>query len=586
MGSWEKTISSFLHTFRLDSIKRKILAFALLTTLIPSLTMGWQSYVNNKQSLQAKITHELGNVTSYTARELHLWLKGRFYDLRVFSSSYEVSENLEKIVSARPASKKGSKPVRRLKDYLRSVKEKFVYYEELMVVHPEAGVVATSADTVSPGKIRPQWLEQANRERIVLGKPYWDKALKKAVMIVIGPINSVQSRFLGFFAAKLNFHVIDQLLKNFSLGKTGQVYLINREGAMITSSRPISSGFMKTHLDPEALRTLLRNESVSLEYTDYLGEKVVGTLKSVPLLGWAIVAEISRKEAFSRILKIRDLTLLMVTGLLLGIGLIAYLLGLTIVRPLDRLTKGASKVADGNLDVNLPVIGRGEVGYMTEVFNYMVASLRQGRKELAAINRKLREKNKELKELSITDGLTGLYNRKHLMETLGREVIKAQRHEQRFSVLMIDIDHFKKYNDTYGHLAGDDVLSSMASIFHEIIRGMDFAARYGGEEFLVMLPETALDGAMDVAERIRARVAKEIFISNGKKVSVSVSIGVAEFPTDGDALESVINRADTALYKAKRHGRDQVVRAARKQARGKSGGAGRARSRVINQADS
>jgi len=98
LGSWEETISTFLDTFRLHSIKSKILVFALLATLIPSLTMGWLSYVQNKRSLTEKITEELRNVTSHTAREIDLWLKERFYDVRVFSSSYEVSENLEKIL--------------------------------------------------------------------------------------------------------------------------------------------------------------------------------------------------------------------------------------------------------------------------------------------------------------------------------------------------------------------------------------------------------------------------------------------------------------------------------------------------------
>jgi diguanylate cyclase (GGDEF)-like protein len=249
----------------------------------------------------------------------------------------------------------------------------------------------------------------------------------------------------------------------------------------------------------------------------------------------------------------------MVSGLLLGIGLTAYILGLTIVRPLDRLTKGAAKVAAGDLQVDLPVLSGGEVGYMTEVFNDMVARLHQGRDDLAAINNTLSERNRELAQLSVTDSLTGLYNRKHLMETLANEVARARRHKRPFSVLMIDIDHFKKHNDSFGHLAGDELLSKIASIFRESIRSVDYVARYGGEEFLVMLPETALTGGLESAERIRTRVAMETF-GNGSK-QITVSIGVAGFREHGDAPESIIVSADAALYQAKRRGRNRVVRA-------------------------
>ena len=565
MGSWEQIISSLLHVFRLDSIKRKILVFALSATLIPSLSMGWLSYVNNKRFLQAKITQELRSVTSHAAREIHLWLKERYYDVRVFSSSYEISENMEKILRTQAAPTGKAQALRRLKDYLKSVWGKYVDYEELLVVDLKAQVVATSADKARAVKIPPECLKQIKKDKVILGNAYWDEELKKAAMMIVNPIKATDGKFLGLFAAKLNFHAIDEILKSFTLGKTGQVFLITQDGTLIISSRSISLPFMKTRLTAKTAQDLFEKEAVSLEYTDYLNRKVVGTLKRVPLPHWAVVAEIESDEAFAQINRLRNLTLLIVSGLLLCIGLTASLLGLIIVRPLDRLTSGAAKVAAGNLEVDLPVVSGGEVGYMTEVFNYMVANLRHSQKELATINEALRVKNNELEELSITDGLTGLYNRKHLMDTLTREVRQAQRQNRPFSVLMMDIDHFKKYNDTFGHQAGDDVLVNMASTLKESTRNVDFAARYGGEEFLVLLPETGIEAALEVAQRIRTQVAEKTFGSGKKKVNITVSIGVAEFSQHGDTLESIIASADSALYKAKRLGRNRVVRAGHSQ---------------------
>jgi diguanylate cyclase (GGDEF)-like protein len=199
------------------------------------------------------------------------------------------------------------------------------------------------------------------------------------------------------------------------------------------------------------------------------------------------------------------------------------------------------------------VVDRSEVGYLTSVFNHMVVRLREARDALAA-------RNKELQELSITDGLTGLHNHKHLIETLEAEVARARRLQHQFSILMIDLDHFKRYNDTYGHLAGDQALARASALLKESIRAIDYAARYGGEEFLLLLHEVALDDAMRVAERVRQRIAREKF-GEGQPVSVTVSIGVAEFPGHGETALMLIAAADAALYEAKRSGRNRVVQA-------------------------
>jgi diguanylate cyclase (GGDEF)-like protein len=119
------------------------------------------------------------------------------------------------------------------------------------------------------------------------------------------------------------------------------------------------------------------------------------------------------------------------------------------------------------------------------------------------------------------------------------------------------VDHFKKYNDSFGHPAGDTVLARIAAILREATREVDHVSRYGGEEFLVMLPETGMPEALDISERIRARIGEEVF--HGRRMTVS--IGVAEFPLHGDTPEQVIAAADEALYEAKREGRDRVRRA-------------------------
>ncbi|MGH7605837.1 MAG: diguanylate cyclase, partial [Gemmatimonadales bacterium] len=227
----------------------------------------------------------------------------------------------------------------------------------------------------------------------------------------------------------------------------------------------------------------------------------------------------------------------------LGVGLVAFLVGSLITRPLERLTEAAARVAAGDLSVDLPVGASGEVGYLTRAFNTLVSRLRE------------KESQGELEKLSLTDSLTGLYNRRHLMGTLASEVQRSRRLRRSFSVLLADVDRFKQYNDTHGHLAGDAALVKIAEVFRKTTRQVDCVARYGGEEFVVMLLEANLATAVLVAERIRARVAEQD-LGAGK---LTVSVGVAEYPDGGDTPEELIATADAAMYRAKGAGRNQVV---------------------------
>jgi diguanylate cyclase (GGDEF)-like protein len=559
LASEKQPKAQFLQVSRLTSIKTKIIVFALLATIIPSVSMGWFSYVQNRKFLNDKIKQELRVATTQASRELDLWLKNQLYNVRVFSSSYVVLENLDKLLRKGNVRSENVVALRRLKDYLRSVREKIIDYQELMLLDLQGKIVATSATQNTTVRLPEKWLQRAQVNKYTIGDVYWDEVLAAGVVVITQPIRTANERLLGVMAAKINFRTIYKKLKIYVSEEIGELYLITREGFLLVSSQPISDKFLETKLAGVITRKLFVKKGEPQKYISYHGKKVVGALKMMSELDWGIVAEKERKKAYAQIVQLRNFTMALVLGLLLFIGLAAYLLGLTLVRPLDRLTRGAAKVAAGDLEVDVPVLSRGEVGYLTEVFNNMVTRLRQGREKLAAINETLRQKNEELHEISITDSLTALYNRKHLMETLDKEVARSERHKHTFALLVIDIDHFKEYNDTYGHLAGDEVLRRLAAVFKKSIRSCDYAARYGGEEFIVLLPEISAEDGVQAAERIRNQVAEKKFGSNKKPMVVTVSVGVAAYPKDGKDPESVIKKADGALYKAKEHGRNRVV---------------------------
>jgi two-component system cell cycle response regulator len=167
-------------------------------------------------------------------------------------------------------------------------------------------------------------------------------------------------------------------------------------------------------------------------------------------------------------------------------------------------------------------------------------------------------------EMAITDGLTGLHNRRYMESHLTTLVEQATTRAKPLALMILDIDHFKAINDTYGHDGGDDVLREFAVRLKKSIRGIDLACRYGGEEFVLVMPETSLDVARIVAERLRRGIAGESFSigKGGKRIDVTISIGLATLETKGEPIVDVLKRADVALYKAKSEGRNRVVAAA------------------------
>jgi len=171
----------------------------------------------------------------------------------------------------------------------------------------------------------------------------------------------------------------------------------------------------------------------------------------------------------------------------------------------------------------------------------------------------LKRTNELLLELSNTDHLTGLFNRRYLMDALAKEVQRSMRKGGNLSLIILDIDHFKKVNDQYGHLQGDLVLQKVAQLLQKELRNYDIAARYGGEEFIAVLPDAALEEAVFVANRMRTSVQSTKFSGELSQTSLTISLGVAQFSKESCTTEDeFIKRADDALYRAKANGRNRV----------------------------
>jgi diguanylate cyclase (GGDEF)-like protein len=547
LSSRDRAIADAFHFLRLDSVKYRILLFAVVATLLPALTTTWLFYAHNKRALAEKTTAELLNASAIVARESNLWLKERFYDVRVFSSSYEVSENLERI--ARTYSGTGTTARRRLESYLESVRGRFAHYEELTVFDLDSNVVASSGAGTKL-VIKRSWMSRLKKEGRVIGEVQLDEKLEKEVLPIVVAIKSSAGKLQGGLTAKLNLSALNTAVQEATFAETGQIHVLKQDGSVVTGAGAARGDLFESWLNSDTVDSLLDSRLSAIEYTNQRGNRVMGTVELIPGLDWMVLTEIAVADAFSQITELREQTVIFLCMLLVGIGFIAYVLGVSIARPLNRLTEGAARVAEGDLAVTISTDSRGELGYLTRVFNDMVGRLRVGREEL--------------ERLSITDSLTGLYNRMYLTENLAEHVAGTRESQCVFSILMIDVDHFKAYNDTYGHLAGDEVLVRLGAIMRSQVPSPGFVARYGGEEFFALLPDSDEKCAVKIAEEIRLATENEPFCDVPARARPTVSIGVAAFQGRDLTPEAIIAAADRALYQAKKKGRNRVARARRK----------------------
>ena len=532
-----------------------MLVFAVVATLVPTLvvTVVWSR--QSRRSIGDQIAQELRATSTQAAWEIDQWLSDRLRDLRVAATAYAVPENLARIQASG-----GGEALSRLREYLNSVRDRCPDCDALLVVDGRGRFVTGSGGRMSGVQFTQDRLNALKTSDALVGDAYWDIGLGKAAIGLAVPIRQADGKYVGALMAKINLRAAADVLQRLAPrdpngeggGGGADIYVMTEQGRLILRSRVSSAELMRTRIATDVVQALTDREGSRVEYKRADGRDVMGTLRRVAALRWAAVVEVPRAEAFRQ--AGGGGTGVLLIALLLAAALAAYV-GSLIVRPLQRLSGVAAKVAAGDTSVELPTGAGGEVGQLTQVFKNLVSRVRE------------REGQGELERLSVTDALTGLYNRRHLMGTLANEVQRSRRLRRTFSVLLADVDHFKQYNDTQGHLGGDAALVKIAEILRQTTRGVDSVARYGGEEFVVMLIEAPIATAAAVGERLRARVAAEDFGAG----RLTVSVGAAEYPTHGETPEELIGSADAAMYQAKNEGRDRVIVAGRRAEREKEG---------------
>jgi len=366
-------------------------------------------------------------------------------------------------------------------------------------------------------------------------------------------------RPLGLLVGVFRSTSIQRLLRSLENGMGESVLLVDGEGHVTHRAAGASEAIPIAELNAAGAAPIL-------DYVNTAGTHVLGSAIPLGLSDWYVAVESPFDVAFEPVVSVVKRIFVIDLCIILLFSFLAYKVTAAIVKPIEVLSDGARRIAQGQFDLEIPEPAtHDEIGLLTRTFNDMMRKLRRNQIqiesaniELTDRNNQLRQANEVLEQLSITDGLTKLHNHRFFQDHLTREIKRVQRVKKPLSMIIADIDDFKALNDRLGHAAGDELLRRIARLMNESIRDSDLLARYGGEEFVVLATDTDLTGAERLAEKIRVAIAESSFILDEslRPTRTTVSMGVAQY--DGNR-KRFFAAADRALYRAKAAGKNCVV---------------------------
>ena len=389
-------------------------------------------------------------------------------------------------------------------------------------------------------------------------------------------VSSYKSEFINL----VNTNDFKDNILSIKIGETGYMHVMNSSGDLII--HPKQEGVsIYNYTDTEGnyfIQEIIHKKNGSIIYPwknpgeeDYKDKIVI--YKYYEPMDWYLCSGVYIDEIVEPINQMKTRLFFVFCFIFSISALIALIYSKIILNPIKNLIKATEKVIRGDFNISINSKRNDEIGKLTNIFNDMIYRIKNYMEELRISNssleeinftleKKVEERTHQLELLSNQDGLTGLYNRRKMDEYLEQSWFKSLESKQPLSVLLVDIDHFKGYNDTYGHPAGDDCLKKVAQNIKEKLReDIDFVARYGGEEFIAILNNTNRDKAGFLAERVRKGIENLKITHASSEISnyITVSIGVCTlYQFSNKKLQTFIEMTDEALYKAKAEGRNQV----------------------------
>jgi len=518
--------------------------------------LGLLSFRQNEKLINDNVKRELRILARHASRELDAWLNQNIHEANSLTSARIIVGALSNAANLHNGHIKTSPEI--LTQYLRSLHKKLETIVELTVLDTNKQVLASSAKHYQLNTpFQSNWLTDKITHNPAISPPLLHDQFKTVIVSIALPIISYDDYILGQLVLTYDLKQIKSELKSSPKTFSGEIFLLDSDGnVLLTSHTDITEPLS---LDSSALDFLQNYPGEVITFQDFSQENVLGLAYKAKKLPITVVAGKHHQDVYATWIEQRDLFFILVGISILIVASIAMYLGHSIVTPLQKLIDATEQIVKGNLDIPIAEVKqKDEVGMLARMFNVMTEKLRQSQSKILAANKAMQQKNQLLEKLSITDGLTGLYNRNKLNLIIKDQLLRFKRNERPFSVLMIDVDHFKELNDKLGHVVGDEILAAVAKNLMQSIRSIDFAARYGGDEFIIILTETTVQDALITAERIRSQTSEIECKTINESIEVTLSIGVIQSESKDSSPTTVISRVDHALYEAKRAGRNQA----------------------------
>lgn len=511
------------------SIKTKIVVVLALLIVLPVAVLGHLSYNRARSVMVAEMTEDVVAAIENA---------GNIIIDRYVGEAERALELFAEDATSLMATKEGSPDIPRKlwRSYLALNPEKWWLY----FATADGGIQSVPQWRIAQGydpRTRP-WYRSAvgAAGRVVWTDPYLDAVSDEPVIAVVKAVSGGGTAS-GVIGLETRLHEVSRLLQRIKLANSGYYLLLSPGGRVIAGGNGWKFG---EDLSQEAWYRGVLEYPLGTFRKDRTGSDLLVSYLTIESTGWKLVGIIPGAVLEEEIAVIKHRTLLvaaagMIVAVLVGIFAFGYLM-----KRIDWLTAYMESVEAGDLTIRTYGSGGDEFTRLNRSFSRMVA--------------RMADTVKTLERLSVTDGLTVLYNHKYTIEKLEQEMEKARRYERPLSIIMFDVDHFKIINDNYGHQEGDRVLIGVADLMKRSLRGSDIIGRYGGEEFLAVLPETSLELARAAAERIRADM--ESWPWELENLRVTLSGGVKEMGYE--TLSELIDDADKLLYMAKENGRNRI----------------------------
>jgi diguanylate cyclase (GGDEF)-like protein len=556
--------------FRLG-LQTKLLAVVLLCVVVPVLTLGLFLLRRNQEVLREKVEDGISSHLLRKQSAFDDWMRDRAQEATRWSASFVVYEGLDAFAKQSPE----SRAARDLKSYLASLLGHYRVYESLFIVDGDGVVLTGTRDEQLEEWARPLVKGDVAFDGVIVSPLRKSELLGRPTLLLLRPIPPPgtaerRGRAIGYFVERFDLRELESMMAEDATDLAPAPWLLDSDARILArvgkvvdnpgaKTFPVPSGTPA----PSNLGTVVAQETLP-----EIGPSVFGMRNLAGPFPGRLVATVPSARAFQSLQESRRGLILTGAAAAFMIAILNFVGARELMRPILLLSEGAKRVAGGDLDIYLPVRGTDEIADLTRAFNDMAQRIREGREsleaardELAHANAGLRDANRSLETLAITDGLTGLFNRRHFQDVFDTEIRRAEQQGRVLSLLLIDIDHFKQYNDRYGHPEGDAALRRVAAQVVKAIRSSDMAFRYGGEELAVVLPACPKPQAAVAAEKLRNAIRSHAPRAGGTRFGgpLTVSIGVATFPEDSRSASTLMERADAALYAAKAQGRDRVA---------------------------